>query len=107
MAVLDAMVELVRDVARQLGIAVLFSAHEINPLLGVADRVLYLGHGHAAIGSVEEVISDDVLSALYEASVRVIRAEGRIFVTTQDGVVDGHDHHHDHQNGHDHDREDA
>ena len=28
---------------RELGITVLFSAHELNPLLGALDRVLYLG----------------------------------------------------------------
>src|SRR5487761_2235526 len=42
-----AVVELVRRVQRELGIAVLFSAHEINPLLGALDRVLYLGSGQA------------------------------------------------------------
>ena len=35
---------------QELGIAVLFSAHEINPLLGALDRVLYLGGGQAALG---------------------------------------------------------
>lgn len=89
-------VELVRAVSRQLNVAVLFSAHEINPLLGMVDRVLYLGSGHAAIGTVDDVITDDCLSALYRTRVHVVRAEGRIFVTAEDGVVDGHDHHHDH-----------
>jgi zinc/manganese transport system ATP-binding protein len=96
------MVELVRTVSRQLNIAVLFSAHEINPLLGAVDRVLYLGSGRAAIGSVDEVINDNVLSELYRTRVRDIRAEGHIFVTAQDGVVDGHDHHHEHGDDHDH-----
>jgi zinc/manganese transport system ATP-binding protein len=34
-------VELVRNVQRELGITVLFSAHELNPLLNALDRVLY------------------------------------------------------------------
>ena len=91
------MVELVRTVSRELNVAVLFSAHEINPLLGAVDRVLYLGNRHAAIGSVDEVINDHILSTLYRTPVRVIRAEGRIFVTAEDGAFDGHDHHHDHE----------
>jgi zinc/manganese transport system ATP-binding protein len=43
-------VELVRRVQQELRITVLFSAHELNPLLGALDRVLYLGGGHAALG---------------------------------------------------------
>ena len=38
-----AVVELTRSLQQELGIAVLFSAHELNPLLGALDRVLYLG----------------------------------------------------------------
>jgi zinc/manganese transport system ATP-binding protein len=50
-------VALVKSLQTELGIAVLFSAHELNPLLGALDRVLYLGGGHAALGTVDEVIT--------------------------------------------------
>ncbi len=83
-------VALVRRVQRQLGIAVLFSAHELNPLLGALDRVLYLGGGHAALGAVEEVITGPVLSRLYGAEIEVVRAAGRVFV-----MAGGHDVEHD------------
>ncbi len=73
-------VELVRDVQRRLGIAVLFSAHELNPLLGALDRVLYLGGGQAALGTVDEVITGPVLSGLYGAPIDVVRLGARIFV---------------------------
>lgn len=93
-------VELVRDISHALDIAVLFSAHEINPLLRAVDKVLYLGNGRAAIGSVDEVVNERVLSALYRTDVRVIHTEGRIFVLAEDGELDGHDHHHDHAHDH-------
>ena len=48
-----AVVELTRALQQELGITVLFSAHELNPLLGALDRVLYLGRRHAALGTVE------------------------------------------------------
>lgn len=83
-------VTLVRRVQRTLGIAVLFSAHELNPLLGVLDRVLYLGGGHAALGRVEDVITGPVLSRLYDAEIDVVRAAGRVFV-----MSGGHDVEHD------------
>jgi zinc/manganese transport system ATP-binding protein len=94
-------VELVRAVSREIGAAVLFSAHEINPLLRAVDRVLYLGNGEAAIGTVDAVVTEPVLSALYRTDVRVIRAEGRIFVIAEDGSLDAHDHDHD-EHGHAH-----
>ncbi len=75
-----AIVALVRRLVRELGVTVLFSAHELNPLLGAIDRVLYLGGGHAAIGTVDEVITGPVLSRLYGADIEVIRAGGRVFV---------------------------
>ena len=95
-------VELVRSLARELNVAVLFSAHEVNPLLGAIDKVLYLGAGRAALGTVDEVVNDRVLSALYNTRVRVIRTAGHIFVLAEDGVLDGHDddHHHDHAHAH-------
>ncbi|GBR06042.1 Mn2+/Zn2+ transporter ATP-binding protein [Gluconacetobacter liquefaciens NRIC 0522] len=79
-------VALVDRIRRQLGIAVLFSTHDLNPLLGVMDRVLYVGRGAARLGTVDEVVTGPVLSALYGVPVEVIRANGRIFVVA-DGVV--------------------
>ncbi len=73
-------VALVRDVQRDLGLTVIFATHEINPLLGALDRVLYLGGGAAALGTVETVITGPVLSRLYGAPIEVVRLGGRIFV---------------------------
>jgi len=91
-------VELVRELQRELGLTVLFSAHELNPLLGALDRVLYLGGGHAALGTVAEVITGPVLSRLYGAHIDVVRLEGRIFVMSGDHEVERDDHryHHHH-----------
>jgi zinc/manganese transport system ATP-binding protein len=79
-------VKLVRHLQQELGLAVLFSAHELNTLLGSLDRVLYLGQGHAALGTVDEVITGSVLSRLYGAPIEVVRLDGRIFVLS--GGVD-------------------
>jgi zinc/manganese transport system ATP-binding protein len=85
-------VELVRDLQRTLGITVLFSAHELNPLLGALDRVLYLGGGHAALGTVAEVITGPVLSRLYGSAIDVVRVDGRIFVMSGGHAME-RDHH--------------
>ena len=93
-------VALVASLQRTLGITVLFSTHELNPLLGAVDRVLYLGNGQAALGTVEAVITGPVLSRLYGAEIEVVRLGGRIFV-----MSGGHDMEsaaHQHENGHGH-----
>ena len=98
-------VELVKRVQQDLGIAVLFSAHELNPLLHALDRVLYLGNGVAALGTVDEVITKPVLSRLYGSTIDVMRVNGRIFVMSGDFDVEKHDHEHeddDHQHGEPH-----
>lgn len=90
-------VDLARKLADDLGLAVLFSAHELNQVLGAVDRLLYLGHGHAAIGAVDEVINSEVLSRLYEAPIEVVRAAGHIFVMSGGQVVERDQHgEHDH-----------
>ena len=98
-----AVVELAKAVQAELGIAVLFSAHELNPLLGVIDRVLYLGRGQAALGPVAEVITGPVLSRLYGAEIDVVEVRGKIFVMSggHDVERDPHQHAHDHA-GHGH-----
>lgn len=79
-------VALVRRLQRQLGLTVLFSAHDLNPLLGTLDRVLTLGGGQAALGTPEDVITAPVLSRLYGAPMQVVRAAGRLFVVAAPGA---------------------
>ena len=97
----EAVVDLVRGFARERNITVLFSAHELNQLIGALDRVLYLGNGHAALGTVAEVVTKPVLSKLYGTPIDVVRADGHIFVLSRGRDVEHADHLHDH-GGHDH-----
>ncbi len=79
---------------RATGAAVLFVTHDINPVLSVVDRILYLAGGRFTLGTPEEVLDSAVLSALYGAEVSVLRAGGRLVVV---GAPDATDevHHHD------------
>jgi zinc/manganese transport system ATP-binding protein len=92
----------VRKVCRERGTTVLFSAHELNQLLGTLDRVLYLGNGQAALGTVDEVITAPVLSRLFGTDIQVLRADGHIFVMSRGRDVEHADHLHDHGDGHEH-----
>ena len=87
-------VKLVKNLQQELKIPVLFSSHEINPLLGVLDRVLYLGSESAAIGTVDEVITSPVLSKLYSSSIDVLRVNGRVFVVSGNIQVEHDAHNH-------------
>jgi zinc/manganese transport system ATP-binding protein len=89
-------VALLARIATEQQIAVLISAHEINPLLPVMDRVVYLASGRAASGPAREVVRSDVLSRLYGYHVDVLRVHGRVLVVAgaggeRDGAVDGDD----------------
>ena len=95
-------IDVVRRVARERNITVLFSAHELNQLIGALDRVLYLGSEQAALGTVEEVITAPVLSRLFGTEIQVVRAEGHIFVMSRGRDMEHVDHQHDHEHGHDH-----
>jgi zinc/manganese transport system ATP-binding protein len=99
-------IDFVRRFSRDRGIAVLFSAHELNQLLGALDRVLYLGRGRAALGTVEEVVTAPVLSTLYGTEIDVVRADGHIFVMSKgrdvEHVVHLHEEDHAHHQQHHH-----
>jgi zinc/manganese transport system ATP-binding protein len=98
----EAVIDLVRRFARERNITVLFSAHELNQLIGALDRVLYLGNGQAALGTVAEVATAPVLSRLYGTEIEVVRADGHIFVLSRGRDVERADHAHDDGHGHDH-----
>ena len=95
-------IDVVRKVCRERKITVLFSAHELNQLLGTLDRVLYLGNGRAVLGTVDEVVTTPVLSRLYGTDIQVLRADGHIFVMSRGRDVERADHLHDHNHGPEH-----
>lgn len=73
-------VALLARIAREQRIAVFISAHDVNPLLPVMDRLVYVAAGKTASGTTAEVIRPEVLSALYGQHVDVLRVHGRILV---------------------------
>jgi zinc/manganese transport system ATP-binding protein len=75
-----AVVDLLNNRRLEQGTAVLFVTHEINPILPVVDRVLYLAPDSWAVGSPDEVLSTGTLSRLYGTPVDVLRVRGRIVV---------------------------
>ncbi len=84
-------VALARTLARELPATILMTAHEVNPLIGAIDLVLYLGGGGAALGTVANVVNSETLSRLYGAPVAVVHAAGRVLVVPGVGAPEiGH-----------------
>ncbi|HXP56743.1 MAG TPA: metal ABC transporter ATP-binding protein [Streptosporangiaceae bacterium] len=74
--------------AREQHIAVLISAHDMNPLASVMDRIVYVAGGRAAVGSSEEVLRTDVLSRLYGQHVDVLHVHGRVVIVAGESGED-------------------
>jgi zinc/manganese transport system ATP-binding protein len=73
-------VGLLGRLAREHQIAVLLSAHDMNPLLGVMDRIVYVANGRVATGSTDEVVTSEGLTRLYGHHVDVVRLNNRVLV---------------------------
>ena len=69
----------------------LLSAHEMNPLLPVMDRIVYLAGGRAASGTAAEVVQAEVLSRLYGEHVDVLHVHGRVLVVAGPAAGEGAD----------------
>ena len=80
-----ALEDLFQELTEEHGVAVLLSAHEMNTLIPVMDRIVYLAGGRAASGSVEEVVRPEVLSALYGHPVEVLHVNDRLIVIAGPG----------------------
>ncbi len=75
------------------GTSVVFVTHDVNPILPFVDRVLYLAGGKFRIGTPDEVLRSEVLTAMYGTPVEVIRSRGRVAVLgAPDAFGGGHDH---------------
>jgi zinc/manganese transport system ATP-binding protein len=80
---------------RSANTAVLFVTHEINPVLPLVDRVLYMVDGRFRIGAPADVMTSTTLSELYGTPVEVLRVRGQIHVVgAHSGLCEDDPHHH-------------
>ncbi|MFI9604878.1 metal ABC transporter ATP-binding protein [Streptomyces sp. NPDC052043] len=79
--------------------AVVFVTHEINPVLDLVDRVLYLAPGGHRVGPPDEVLTSESLSRLYGTQVDVVRVRGRVVVVGTPDEAAAPPHHTDEREG--------
>jgi zinc/manganese transport system ATP-binding protein len=72
---------LLAGICRAHGVTVVIVAHDVNPILGYLDRVVYLARGAAAAGTPDEVITSETLTRLYGSRIEVLHtSDGRLVV---------------------------
>ncbi|WP_192625389.1 metal ABC transporter ATP-binding protein [Microbacterium hydrocarbonoxydans] len=83
------------DAHRRTGAGVLLVTHDVNPVLEIVDRILYIANGQFTLGTPREVLTTEVLSELYGAPVYVLEAGGRLVVVGAPDAEQTAHHHHD------------
>ncbi len=92
-----AVAALLNRICRADGMTVLLVAHDVNPLLAHADRVVYVAAGQILSGPPEQVITGETLSELYGSPVEVLHtSDGRLVVVGQPEAP----HHHSDRHAH-------
>ena len=87
----SAIAALVARICHDDGVTVLMVAHDVNPILGYLDRVVYIAEGGVATGSPREVITSGTLSRLYGTPIEVLAtSDGRMVVV---GTPEAPSHH--------------
>ncbi len=87
-----AIASLVQRICASQGVTVLLVAHDVNPILGYLDRVVYFAGGRGVQGTPREVIDGPTLSRLYGAPIEVLEtSDGRLVVV---GTPEPPAHHH-------------
>ncbi len=75
---------LVRSLAKRRGLGVLVASHDLNLAARVADRIVLMSRGRVvAAGTPREVLKPELLSEVYETSVRCVEVEGTVVVVPE------------------------
>jgi zinc/manganese transport system ATP-binding protein len=106
----SAVAALISRICRDEGVTVVMVAHDVNPILGYLDRVVYIAAGGAAAGTPREVITSATLSRLYQTPIEVLTtSDGQLVVVGQPEPASHHGDRHPHhpagpaRGGHSHD----
>jgi len=90
-----AVADLIAQLCHRDGVTVIMVAHDVNPIVGMLDRVVYIAAGGVAAGTPAEVINSRTLSRLYATPIEVLTtSDGRLVVVGQpDAPAFHHDRH--------------
>jgi iron complex transport system ATP-binding protein len=66
-----------RRVAREKGIAILTSLHDLNQALDLGDRFFFMKNGKITHAGGEEIVTEKVIRETFDAQVRIAQIEGK------------------------------
>ena len=66
-----------RRVAREKGIGILTSLHDLNQALELGDRFFFMKKGAICHAGGAEIVTEDVIFETYDAAVRIVEIEGK------------------------------
>ena len=66
-----------RRVAREKGIAILTSLHDLNQALDLGDRFFFMKNGKIAHAGPAEIVTEEVIRETFDAQVRIAQIEGK------------------------------
>lgn len=76
-----AIAALISRICREERVTVIIVAHDVNPILGHIDRVVYIAGGSVVAGTPTEVITAETLTRLYKTPIEVLKSsDGRLVV---------------------------
>ncbi|CAI3941741.1 ABC-type Mn2+/Zn2+ transport system [Commensalibacter communis] len=73
---------LLKELQERIGLTILLSTHDLNPLMKIMDQVICIGNQKAILGDVNQVMTSDVLTQLYGFPIEVVKTDRHLFVTT-------------------------
>ena len=70
-------IEEARRAAREKGIAILTSLHDLNQALDLGDRFFFMKSGKIRHAGGEEIVTEEVICETFDAQVRIAQIEGK------------------------------
>jgi ABC-type Mn2+/Zn2+ transport system ATPase subunit len=83
---------LVRDLHERNGLTVVMVSHALNEVANYVERIALVHEGGYVVGSVDEVMTQQSLSAMYGIPVEVSSFGGHRIVLAQRSLTDKHEH---------------
>jgi len=71
---------LVQEIQRKTGRTIVLVSHLLHVVLNYAERIMFLADGQANLYSIEELVSNDLLSGIYGFPIRVGLSEGKRYL---------------------------
>ena len=70
-------IEEARHVAREKGIAILVSLHDLNQALDLGDRYFFMKNGKICYAGDAKIVTTEVISEIFDAEVRIVDIHGK------------------------------